>query len=346
MSVVESDTEKVQRVVRPAGKASGPPARFAGALTGGLLAGWGLGVVARRVSVRTGVSDEEAFGSLPGDEVIPHPMVEWTRGVTVRTTPERVWPWLVQMGYGRGGWYTPEWVDLFANRWVFGAKSRFPRSAGRLLSEYQHIAVGDLICDGPDYASYFRVQRVDPYKALVYRSIRHPLRGSPIDITDPESPRRVEQQLLDAGTYFDFTWTLVLAAASNQQTRLLVRTRAMYSPQTRRLMAVPLGWFDATYGVAMLRALARRAEGRRPSQVNDGWISLLILSCPWTPSGDDKSNLHPDLEGEWHRVRGPFDTGAADEDRRVASETSCSRKVRLTRRWPMRTTKPSILASE
>jgi hypothetical protein len=180
----------------------------------------------------------------------------------VHTTPERVWPWLVQMGYGRGGWYTPEWVDLFANRWVFAAKERFPRSAGRLLPEYQHIAVGDLICDGPDYASYFRVQRVDPYKALVYRSIRHPRRGSPIDITDPESPRRVEQQLLDSGTYFDFTLTLVLRAASSQQTRLLVRTRAVYSPQALRLLAMPLGLFDATYGVAMLRAIARRAEGR------------------------------------------------------------------------------------
>jgi hypothetical protein len=183
---VESDAERVQRLVRPGWSAVGTPARFAGAVTGGLLAGLVLAVVARRVSVRTGVSDGEAFGSLPGDEVIPHPMVEWTRGVTVRTTPERVWPWLVQMGYGRGGWYTPEWVDLFANRWVFGAKSR----------------------------------------------------------------------------YFDFSWTLVLGAVSSQRTRLLVRTRAVYSPQALRLLAVPLGLFDATYGVAMLRAIARRAESR------------------------------------------------------------------------------------
>jgi hypothetical protein len=122
----------------------GLPAKFAGAVTAGLFAGWALTAVARRFSVRTGVSDAEAFGSLPGDEVIPHPMIEWTRGVTVHTTPEQVWPWLVQMGYSRGGWYTPEWVDLFANRWVFGAKRRFPRSADRLLPEYQHIAVGQL----------------------------------------------------------------------------------------------------------------------------------------------------------------------------------------------------------
>jgi hypothetical protein len=226
-----------------------------------VIGGWLLSAALRRISVRTGVSDAEAFGSLPGDDIIPHPMVEWTRGVTVRTTAERVWPWLVQMGYGRGGWYTPEWIDLVANRWVFGVKRRFPRSADRLLPEYQHVAVGDLICDGPDYASYFRVQRIDPQHALVLRSIRHPRRGSPIDITDPESPRRVEQQLVDAGTYFDFTWALVLHALPGLRTRLLLRTRANYTPQALKVLSMPLGLYDATYGVAMLRAVARRAEG-------------------------------------------------------------------------------------
>jgi hypothetical protein len=224
------------------------------------LAGWVLAGVARRVSVHTGVSDAEAFGSLPGDEFIAHPMVEWTRGVTVHAAPDRVWPWLAQMGYGRGGWYTPQWVDLVANRWVFGVRHPFPASAARLLPQYQHVAVGDLICDGPNYASYFRVLRVDPGHALVYRSIRHPLRGSPIDVTDPASPQRAEQQLREAGTYFDFTWALVLNELPGQRTRLLVRTRANYSPRAFRFLTLPLGLFDATYGVAQLRAIARRAE--------------------------------------------------------------------------------------
>jgi proline iminopeptidase len=224
------------------------------------LTGWAAAAMVRRVTVRTGVSDAEAFGSLPGDEPIPHPMVEWTRGVTVHAAPDRVWPWLVQMGYGRGGWYTPEWVDLMANRWVFGQRQRFPRSANRILPEYQHVAVGDIICDGPDYASYFRVQDVDPLHALVLRSIRHPRRGSPIDVNDPESPHRVEQALINAGTYVDFTWTLVVNALASVGTRLLVRTRANYKPRAIGLLTTPLALFDATYGVAMLRAIARRAE--------------------------------------------------------------------------------------
>ncbi len=225
-----------------------------------LLGGWMLGAAARRLSARTGVSDAEASGSLPGDEIIRHPMVEWTRGVTVRTPAERVWPWLAQMGYGRGGWYTPEWVDLFANRWVFGIRAPFPKSAARLLPEYQDVAVGDLICDGPDYASFFRVEHVDPPHALVYRSIRHPRRGSPIDIDDPESPARVELELLAGGTYVDFTWALALRPLPGGRTRLLVRTRANYAPPAFGVLVLPLGIIDATYGVAMLRAIARRAE--------------------------------------------------------------------------------------
>jgi hypothetical protein len=75
----------------------------------------------------------------------------------------------------------------------------------------------------------------------------------------------VEQQLLDAGTYVDFTWALVLNEISGHRSRLLVRTRANYSPQSLGLLSVPMGLFDATYGVAMLRAIARRAEGRQPT---------------------------------------------------------------------------------
>jgi hypothetical protein len=245
------------------------PERWAIPPAGWLLTGWLCGAAARRASLHTGVSNAEAYGSLPGDDLLPHPRVEWTRGITVQAEPEQIWPWLFQMGYGRGGWYTPEWVDLFANRWVFGVRSPFPKSADRLLPEYQQVAVGDLICDGPDYASYLRIEHVEAPHALVYRSIRHPRRGSPIDITDPTSPERVERQLRAGGIYVDFSWALVLNRRGSR-TRLLLRTRADYAPPSIGLLTTMLGLFDATYGVAMLRAIARRAErretGRRPTR--------------------------------------------------------------------------------
>jgi hypothetical protein len=78
---------------------------------------------------RSPADDGEVLGLLRRDDIIPHPMTEWTRGITVRTTPARVWPWLVQLGYVRGGWYTPQRADLLANRWVSRRQARVPAPA-------------------------------------------------------------------------------------------------------------------------------------------------------------------------------------------------------------------------
>jgi hypothetical protein len=227
---------------------------------GWLVAGWALGSAVRRLSQRTGVTDAEAFGSLPGDEVIAHPMVEWTRGVTVQAPPERIWPWLVQMGYGRAGWYTPAWVDRILEPSLFQLQTPSPKSPERLLPEFQSLAVGDVIADGPDYRSYWRVLAVAPQRAIVYHSIRHPWRPHPFDPGDPAAVGRVEQELIAGGVYLDCTWTFVLQAVGAEGTRLLVRTRGTYAPRLLGPVMPAWGLFDASYGVAQLRAIARRAQ--------------------------------------------------------------------------------------
>jgi uncharacterized protein YndB with AHSA1/START domain len=137
------------------------------AYAGLTLAGYS---VVDRVSRRSGVTDAEFYGSLPGDGVLPHPMIEWTRATTIGAPPEDVWPWLVQMGFGRGGWYTSERFD----RIVWRLENL---SAGQILPEWQDLQVGDIVPDGPDYAAYFRVVEVQPEEAIVYRSklgVGHP----------------------------------------------------------------------------------------------------------------------------------------------------------------------------
>lgn len=148
---------------------------------GWLVVGWALGSAVRRLSQRTGVTDAEAFGTLSGDDVIPHPMAEWTRGATLHAAPERIWPWLVQMGYGRAGWYTPAWVDRVIEPALFRLKSLSPPSADRLLPQFQSLVVGDIIADGPECRSYWQVLAVQPQQAIVYHSIRHPWRPHPFD---------------------------------------------------------------------------------------------------------------------------------------------------------------------
>jgi hypothetical protein len=75
-----------------------------GAVTGGYLL--------RRQGLRWGATDEEVHKPLPGDEVVSHPVLETTHTVTIEDSAEEIWPWLVQMGHYRAGFYAaPSWWD-------------------------------------------------------------------------------------------------------------------------------------------------------------------------------------------------------------------------------------------
>ena len=89
-----------------------------------------------------GATRDERRRRLPGDDVCAHPQIVTTHATTIDAPPEAVWPWLVQMGWGRAQWYTARWVD----RLLFPANGP---SADRIVPELQHIAVDDRILDGP-----------------------------------------------------------------------------------------------------------------------------------------------------------------------------------------------------
>lgn len=233
--------------------------RAAAAGIAALAVGITAAAALRRVSRRTGVNDAEASGTLAGDDVIPDAAVQWTRGVAVNAPPAAVWPWLVQQGYDRAGWYTPRWVDRVLNPLLFGTTSE-GRPGDRIFPEYQRLEAGDIIADGPDYGAYFRVLEVQPGLAIVYHSIRHPWRANPVDPSDAQSLADTEERLRRHGVYLDFTWTFVLRTTEDGRCRLLIRTRANYSPRAIAVVVPLLGLFDATYGVATLRSIARRAE--------------------------------------------------------------------------------------
>ena len=207
-----------------------------------------------RMARRSGATDAEFLGSLPGDEVLPHPMVEWTRAATIAAPADSVWPWLVQMGYHRAGWYTNERID----RLVWRVDNP---NAEEILPQFQQLEVGDVVPDGPEHAAFFRVLTVDPPHALVYRSIRHLYRGHPVDATNPEALAQVEKNLLAGGTYIDFTWAFALRSGGNDTTRLIIRTRANAAPGwVVALLRAPLGLVDWFHVATMFRGIRRRAE--------------------------------------------------------------------------------------
>jgi proline iminopeptidase len=207
----------------------------------------------QRYSWRSGASDAEAYGSLPGDHVIPHPMVEWTRATTIEAAPSEVWPWLVQMGYGRGGWYTNEDIDQLI--WRVSATN-----ANSVIPEYQDLEVGDIIADGPGHAAYFHVRSIEPERAIVYHSVRHPYRGHPLPDTKAATLVAMEERLRNGGRHLDFSWAFVLNPIDAEHTRLIIRTRANFAPRSLGLLRVPLGWVDLFHAHTILGGIRRRVQ--------------------------------------------------------------------------------------
>jgi hypothetical protein len=228
-------------------------------ITSLLAAGAAGAVVLRRVARRTGVSDAEVAASLPGDEVIAHPMLVWDRGVTIDRPPQAIWPWLAQMGYGRAGYYTPEAFDRWADRWLWHDPNRVP-SPWRIDHTLRPVVAGGVIADGPGFAAYYRVLAAEPGWHLVLWSLRHPGRGKPVNPHDEAALRRRERELRDGGVWLDYSWVFVLRPLGGDRTRLLVRCRADLAPRAAWPLGAALGLVDAYETMGMLHGIKARAE--------------------------------------------------------------------------------------
>ena len=93
---------------------------------------------ARPYQLRWGATDEEVARPMPGDELDPTPTFLSTRAITIQGTPEEIWPWLIQMGYGRAGFYG---YDILENI----GSPRGMASADRILPEFQNFKVADRV---------------------------------------------------------------------------------------------------------------------------------------------------------------------------------------------------------
>ncbi|MEU2253893.1 SRPBCC family protein [Nocardia xishanensis] len=98
---------------------------------------------------------------MPGDEFLPHPELLATRAVTVAAEPAAVWPWLIQIGPGRGGAYTYDWIEN-----LFGLDMH---SANTILPQFQDLSVGDTLALGST-GPRMRAQIIERNRALVFAS--------------------------------------------------------------------------------------------------------------------------------------------------------------------------------
>ncbi len=107
---------------------------------------------------------EERGAARSGDDIIARPDVVMDRAFTVAAPPAAVWPWIVQLGRKRAGWYLPRAVERFLPR-----KGRAVRD---IYPAWQHLRPGDIVPDYGGRDASFEVAAVDPPSALVYRSVR------------------------------------------------------------------------------------------------------------------------------------------------------------------------------
>lgn len=152
-----------------------------------------------------GATDAEVEMSLPGDGLVPRPAYQTTRAITIDASPKTVWPWLVQIGQGRAGFYSYEWLEN-----LFGLEIQ---NADRVHPEWQELEAGDRVRLAPadQYAGHaqMRVVHFDPNRALVL--------GPVVETADDlEAAART-----GAGT-----WAFMLSPVGDDQTRLIVRTRS------------------------------------------------------------------------------------------------------------------------
>lgn len=164
----------------------------------------------------------EVRRALPGDELVPDADVVMDRAFTLAATPAEVWPWFVQLGKQRAGWYLPGWVERLVPR---------DRRAYRTIEPgLQELAVGDVIPDWGGADATFHVAALDAPSALVHTSTRGRIRLSwAITLTGGASTRvhlrlrlggvRRKRLASVAGGFFDWLTIVGLAAGLRERVR-------------------------------------------------------------------------------------------------------------------------------
>jgi hypothetical protein len=129
-------------------------------LTAALLVG-AYPLLLRRRCLHWGATPQEVVRAIPGDDLVAEPDVISTRAVTIDAPPAAIWPWLVQMGSGRGGAYTYDWIEN-----LFGLDMH---SADEILPQFQNLRAGDVLPLGGGGVT-MTVEILEPDRVLCLRS--------------------------------------------------------------------------------------------------------------------------------------------------------------------------------
>ena len=194
-----------------------------------------------------GATAEESKLSMAADELIASPNYVTTRAVTIKAPPEAVWPWLVQMGYKRGGLYSYDWIDRLQ-------KILDRPSANAILPEFQDLKPGDEIPIGG--APGWPVTSLEPNRSLIF------------DIRQP-------------GVHISWSWRLMPKDEKDTRLVLRIRGRVEVKPQTLPVAAL-LDPGEFTMVRKMLTGIKQRVERTMGTPADElrelsAWCAAILL---------------------------------------------------------------------
>jgi hypothetical protein len=164
---------------------------------------------------------------------MPRASITATRAITVAASADHVWPWIAQLGQGRGGFYSYDFLENLVGCDL--------HNADKVVPEWQSIAVGDAVRLHPDVA--LRVAAVAPGTALVLRG------GISMGTVAPP---------------YDFTWAFAVRAQADGTTRLVVRERYAYTRWWSALLVEPVQLISFIMSRRMLFGIRLRAQNTAP----------------------------------------------------------------------------------
>lgn len=226
-------------------------------------------VVIRPWHIHWGATPAEVVRQMPGDSLVQDPQEVTTRAITINARPRHIWPWLAQMGNGRGGLYSYDWLDQ-----RFGVLDH--PSSDTLIARFQQLTAGDTIPMGA-------------------------AGGWPVAIARPD-----ELLLLDIhqqGAHV--TWLFALDSISPTQTRLIMRVRARL-PVTWRLPFLMAALDPAEFLMVRRQLIGIRQRGERLARADsayrraaDAIQRILSFAAPIATSAPRSSGAVPAAPDPW-----------------------------------------------
>lgn len=168
---------------------------------------------------RWGMTKDQLDREFPGDHIVPDPRSEFTHGIDIDAPADFVWPWIVQMGKDRGGFYSYELLENLVGLKIY--------NSDEILTEYQRTKVGDMIPFGPETA--YPLVICEPGSAMVIEN--H-------DDLDARKSYDPEQGHPD--NFLHLTWLWFIEPVGNRRSRFISRNRLNYKSSLKNRMTIGL----------------------------------------------------------------------------------------------------------